>query len=214
LPADRMIAEWSDVHSIQLNTSWVVPLLWWPVLALIAAAFVVAILRLPVPSPSRLALDMRLEENIAVVEPVRLDNPVLVDLQETSFVRDVRLHAQHLRSRWNGGALARGLAPLAALGQVFLRRALYPRRWAWTAVTPRTRGDVRSARTALMCVWTGLGARGGRVWSSGKGSSHLPQEGQVKAVHLDLPYRVDGVGRTMRVTVRMQRTTPQSSRGS
>jgi hypothetical protein len=56
-----------------------------------------------------------------------------------------------------------------------------------------------------MCVWTGLGARGGRVWSSRDGSQRLPENGQVKTVHLDLPYRVDNVDRTMRVTIRIAR---------
>jgi hypothetical protein len=207
LPTDRMIAEWSDVYTVQLDTPWVVPLLWWPIVAIVVVALTMAALRLFVPSPSRLALDMRLQENVAVVEPVRLDNPVLVDLQETSLVRDVQLYTRYLRSRWSRGALGRGLAFIVAPIQVLLRRALYPRRWAWTAVIPRTRGDARSVRTGLLCVWTGLGARDGRVWSCQDGLLSLPPEGQVKAVHLDLPYRVDNVNRTMRVTVRIQRTT-------
>jgi len=56
-----------------------------------------------------------------------------------------------------------------------------------------------------MCVWTGLGARGGRVWSEHDGSQRLPEDGQVKAVHLDLAYRVDNVDRKMRVTIRIGR---------
>jgi hypothetical protein len=197
--ADRMIAEWSDVYAVQLNTPWVVPLIWWPVIAILVAGIVTTILRLFVPSPSRLPLDMRLEENIAVVEPVRLDNPVLVDLQETSLVKDVQLTTRHLRSQWNGSVLAFIAGPV----RVLLRRALYPRRWAWTAVIPRVRADARSVRTGLMCVWTGLGARRGRVWSQRDGSQRLPEDGQVKMVHMDLPYRVDNVSRTMRVTIRI-----------
>ena len=206
-PADRMIAEWSDIYTVQLNTPWVVPLCWWPIAAILVAGVIAAVLRLLVPSPSRLPLDMRLEENIAVVEPVRLDNPVLVDLQETSLVRDVQLYTRYLRSRWNGSTFWWGLAHVVGPVQVLLRRALYPRRWAWTAVIPRIRGDARFVRMGLMCVWTGLGARGGRVWSSQGGLQHLPQEGQVKSVHLDLPYRVDNVDRTMRVTIRIGRMT-------
>jgi hypothetical protein len=144
---------------------------------------------------------MRLEENIAVVEPVRLDNPVLVDLQETSFVKDVQLTTRYLRSQWNGNVLAFIAGPV----RVLLRRTLYPRRWAWTAVIPRVRADARSVRTGLMCVWTGLGARKGRVWSQRDGSQRLPDDGQVKTVHMDLPYRVDNVSRTMRVTIRIGR---------
>jgi hypothetical protein len=179
----------------------VVPLCWWPVAAFLVVAVIAAVLKLFVPSPSRLALDMRLEENIAVVEPTRLDNPVLVDLQETSLAREVRMYTRYLRSRWNGSAAAMIVGPIL----VILRRALYPRRWAWTAVIPRVRGDARSARTGLMCVWTGFGARGGRMWSCQDGSSLLPPEGQVKTVHLDLPYRVDNVNRTMRVAIRIRR---------
>jgi hypothetical protein len=197
--ADRMIAEWSDLYAVQLDTPWVVPLCWWPIAAILVAGVVTTLLRLLVPDPSRLPLDMRLEENIAVVEPVRLDNPVLVDLQETSLLKDAQLYTRYLRSRWNGSVLALIVGPV----RVLLRRALCPRRWAWTAVIPRVRGDARSVRTGLMCVWTGLGARGGRVWSKHDGSQRLPEDGQVKAMHLDLAYRVDNVDRKMRVTIRI-----------
>jgi len=204
-PADRTVAEWSEIYAIQLNTPWVVPICWWPIAAILAAGVITAVLRLLVPNPGRLPLDMRLEENIAVVEPVRLDNPVLVDLQETSLATDVRLHTRYLTSLWSGSALGPSLALVVGPARVLLRRALCPRRWAWTAVTPRVRGDVRSVHTGLLCVWTGLGARRGRVWSCHDGSQPLPQNGQVKSVHLDLPYRVDNVNRTMRVTVRIGR---------
>ena len=195
------ISEWSELHSVQLKTPWVVPLCWWPIAAIVILGIVAALLRLLVPNPGYLPLDMRLEENVAVVEPVRLDNPVLVDLQETSLVKDVQLTTRYLRSRWNGSVLALIAGPL----RVLLRRALCPRRWAWMAVIPRVRGDARSVRTGLMCVWTGLGARGGRVWSEHDGSQRLPEDGQVKAVHLDLAYRVDNVDRKMRVTIRIGR---------
>jgi hypothetical protein len=198
---DRMIAEWSDVYSVQLNAPWVVPLCWWPVAVILVAGVITTLLRLLVPNPSLLPLDMRLEENVAVVEPVRLDNPVLVDLQETSFLKDVRLYTRYLRSRWGGSALATVVGPV----RVFLRRILCPRRWAWMAVIPRVRGDAKAVRTGLMCVWTGLGARGGRVWSEHDGSQRLPEDGQVKAVHMDLAYRADNVDRKMRVTVRIGR---------
>ncbi|MGE5295742.1 MAG: hypothetical protein ACM3VT_13020, partial [Solirubrobacterales bacterium] len=180
---------------------WVVPLIWWPIIVILIAGIVTTVLRLFVPSPSRLPLDMRLEENVAVVEPVRLDNPVLVDLQETSFMKDVQLYTRYLRSQWNGSVLAFVAGPV----QVFLRRTFYPRRWAWTAVIPRVRGNSQFIRTGLICVWTGLGARNGRVWSQGDGSQPLPQDGQIKVVHLDLPYRVDNVSRTMRVAIRIGR---------
>lgn len=199
--ADRMVVEWSDLCEVRLNTPWVVPLCWWPVAAILVLGTLTALLRRLVPDPSRLPLDMRLEENIAVVEPVRLDNPVLVDLQETSFLKDVQMYTRYLRSRWDGSALALIIGPL----RVLLRRALCPRRWAWTAVIPRVRGDGRSVRTGLMCVWTGLGARRGRVWSDRDGSQRIPEDGQVGAVHLDLAYRADNVDRKMRVTVRIGR---------
>jgi len=184
-----------------LNTPWVVPLCWWPVAAIVILGIFVAFLRLFVPNPGYLPLDMRLEENVAVVEPVRLDNPVLVDLQETSLVKDVQLYTRYLRNRWNGSVLALFVGPL----RVLLRRALCPRRWAWMAVIPRVRSDAQSVRSGLMCVWTGLGARRGRVWSEHDGSQRLPEDGQVKVVHLDLAYRVDNVDRKMRVTVRIGR---------
>ncbi len=200
-PADRVVSEWSDLYTVQLSMPWVIPLCWWPVAALLVIVILTTLLRLVVPSPGRLALDMRLEENIAVVEPTRLDNAVLVDLQETSFATDVRMFTRYLRSRWNGSVAAMIVGPI----RVLLRRALSPRRWAWMAVIPRVRGDARSARTGLMCVWTGLGARGGRVWSCQDGSGRLPSEGQVKTMYLDLSYRADNVNRTMRVAIRIRR---------
>ncbi len=200
-----MIAEWSDLYAVQLDMPWVVPLCWWPIAAFVVLAVLTAVLKLLVPSPSRLALDMRLEENIAVVEPTRLDNPVLVDLQETSVAKDMQLYTRYLRSCWNGSAAGQVLAMIVGPVRVLLRRALYPRRWAWTAVIPRIRGDARSARTGLMCVWTGLGARRGRMWSCQDGSVALPPEGQVKTMYLDLPYRADHVNRTMRVAIRIGR---------
>ena len=149
-----MIAEWSDVYAVQLDTPWV------RAVVLVAGCgdpdrrnhhHLAAAAR---SDPSLLPLDMRLEENIAVVEPVRLDNPVLVDLQETSFIKDVQLYTRYLRSQWNGSALALIAGPL----RVFLRRVLYPRRWAWTAVIPcpenwtsgpgRAYGSWRRGRTA------------------------------------------------------------------
>jgi len=225
-PADRMVAEWSDVYSIHLDAPWAVPLCWWPIAAVLLMAVVATVLRVFVPSPSRLALDMRLEDNVAVVEPVRLDNPVLVDLKETSLAEELVLYARYLCGRWDHvgrhlaqqaglgsdstfgvglGRFLQGTAAVIAPIRVLLRRSLYPRRWAWAAIIPRIRGNTALVRTGLLCVWTGLGTRRGRVWSSQAGSLALPDEGQTRSIDLDLPYRIDSVDRTMRVTVRVRR---------
>jgi hypothetical protein len=82
---------------------------------------------------------------------------------------------------------------------------LFARRRAWTAIIPRIRGDAQRVHTGLLCVWTGPGARRGRVWSSQGGLLDLPQEGQSKSINLDLPYQADGIDRNMRVTVRVRR---------
>jgi hypothetical protein len=229
------VAEWSDVYAVPLNAPWVIPLCWWPVAAVLVMAAVVMVLRVLVPSPSRLALDMRLEENIAVVEPVRLDNPVLVDLRETSLAEEIVLYARYLCGRWSNagrrlarqagrgpesivaGVLSRFLAVAAAVAAplwVLLRRSLYPRRWAWAAIIPRIRGNAALVRTGLLCVWTGLGARRGRVWSSQAGSLALPDEGQTKSINLDFPYRIDSMDRTMRVTVRVRRMVAEEVRAT
>ena len=212
-PTDRVVTEWSDIYRIDLETAWVVPLCWWPIAALLVLLLVMAVLRLLVPSPGRLGLDMRLEENIAVVEPVRFDNPVLVDLRETPLAREMRLRRRYLSCRWGargpsgaGKPLVSALAALVAAGGVILRRALYPRRWAWAAIMPRIRGDARQVHTELLCVWTGLGARTGRAWSSQSGQVELPRDGEIRTIDLELPYRVEDVDRTMRVTVRIRRT--------
>lgn len=226
LPADRLVAEWSDVYTIHLDAPWSVPLCWWPIAAVLLMALVATVLRVLVPSPSRLALDMRLEDNVAVVEPVRLDNPVLVDLKETSLAEELVLYARYLCGRWDHvgrhlaqqaglgsdstfgvglGRFLQGTAAVIAPIRVLLRRSLYPRRWAWAAIIPRIRGNTALVRTGLLCVWTGLGTRRGRVWSSQAGSLALPDEGQTRSIDLDLPYRIDSVDRTMRVTVRVRR---------
>lgn len=225
-PTDRVIAEWSDVYAVNLDTPWVIPLCWWPLMALLVAAALTVVLRRFVPSPSKLALDMRLEENVAIVEPVRLDNPVLLDLHETPFAREVQFHIRHLGTQWDVagrnlvrqagfgtdssvaalvGAFMRGIACVVAPIQDVVRHAVYPRRWAWAAIIPRVRGDARVVRTGLLCVWTGLGARDGRAWSSQGGPLDLPMEGQVKSINMDLPYRAEGVDRSMRVTIRVRR---------
>jgi hypothetical protein len=226
LPADRMVAEWSDVYAIHLDAPWAVPACWWPLAAVLLMVVVAMVLRVLVPSPSRLALDMRLEDNVAIVEPVRLDNPVLVDLKETSLAEELVLYARYLCGRWDHvgrhlarqaglgqdsrfgvglGRLLQGVAAVVAPIRVLLRRGLYPRRWAWATIIPRIRGNAALVRTGLLCVWTGLGARRGRVWSSQAGSLALPDEGQTRSIDLDLPYRIDSVDRTMRVTVRVRR---------
>ena len=220
------VVEWSDMVPIHLTAPWIIPACWWPVVGVLLIAVVVMVLRVLVPSPSRLPLDLRLEENVAVVEPVRLDNPVLLDLKETSLAQELVLYSRFLCGQW--AAAGRNLARLAGrrtdstlatlLGRfletvaalvapvwVLLRRSLYPRRWAWATVVPRIRGNAASARTGLLCVWTGLGARRGRVWCSQAGSLKLPEEGQTRSINLDLPYRIDSVDRTMRVTVRVRR---------
>jgi hypothetical protein len=225
-PADRMLAEWSDLYTIHLDAPWAVPLCWWPIAAVLLMAIVATVLRVLVPSPSRLALDMRLEDNVAIVEPVRLDNPVLVDLKETPLAEEMVLYARYLCGRWDHvgrhlaqqaglgpdsrfgiglGRFLQGVAAVVAPIRVLLRRSLYPRRWAWAAIIPRIRGNAALVRTGLLCVWTGLGARRGRVWSSQAGSLALPDEGQTRSIDLDLPYRIDSVDRTMRVTVRVRR---------
>jgi hypothetical protein len=217
----RTIAEWSDVYAINLDAPWAVPLLWWPLTAALLAAGIVALLRLSVPSPSRLALDLRLEENVAIVEPVRLDNPVLLDLHETPLAKEIQLCTRYLGDRWElarrsggrpesfartaQGTLLRGLAWVVGPLQVLLRRAFRVRRYAWAAIIPRIRGDARRVHTALLCVWTGLGTRRGRLWSSQGGALELPHERQTKSISLDLPYQANGVDRTMRVTVRVRR---------
>jgi hypothetical protein len=106
------------------------------------------------------------------------------------------------------------VAAVVAPIRVLLRRSLYPRRWAWATVIPRLRDNTALVRTGLLCVWTGLGARRGRVWSSQAGTLTLPEEGQTKSINLDLPYRIDSMDRTMRVTVRVRRMVAEEVRAT
>ena len=41
-PTDRVIAEWSDIYTVQLNTPWVVPLCWWPIAAILVVGVIAA----------------------------------------------------------------------------------------------------------------------------------------------------------------------------
>jgi hypothetical protein len=218
---DRTIAEWSDVYAIDRSLPWAIPLMWWPLTVVLVAAGMTMLLRLLVPKPHRLALDLRLEENVAIVEPVRFDNPVLLDLHETPLTREIQLYTRYLLGRWDraraggsrsgpvGGtvsrALLQGVALVAGPLHVLLRRVFLARRCAWAAIIPRIRGNVRHMHTGLVCVWTGLRARRGRIWSSQGGAFEPPPERQVKSINLDLPYQVDNVDRTIRVTVRVRR---------
>jgi hypothetical protein len=165
--------------------------------------------------PDQLGLDVRLEESVAVVEPASPSNPVHVALRPTALGEDVELHMRYLGSRWGAagpvvGKLLRCLAVIVAPAWVLLRRCALPRWWAWILVTPKTGSDSQRARSGLLCVWTSPFAKA-RAWSSETGSFDLPAEGQTKSITLDLPYQMDGSKRSMRVSVRFRKVTPEGA---
>jgi len=211
--ADGSMAEWTPVYSVDLVLPRVIPWCWWFLAAGVVYLAVVAVLRLFARRPDRLGLDMRLAEHVATVEPIALDSPVAISLHQTTLGIDVELQTRYLISRWEAagpaaGKLLRPLATVIAPVKVLIRRGLFPRRWAWALITPKTAGHVQGVRQGLLCVWTNPFARTGRAWSSEVGSFELPADGQVKSITLDLPYRMDGVTRNMRVSVKIRKMAP------
>lgn len=209
----RTMAEWTPVYAVDLVLPRVIPWCWWFLAAGVVYLAVVVVLRLFARRPDRLGLDMRLEEHVAIVEPAAFDSPVAISLHQTTLGIDVELQTRYLISRWEAagpaaGKLLRPLATVLAPVKVLIRRCLFPRRWAWALIAPKTAGHVQGVRQGLLCVWTNPFARTGRAWSSEVGSFDLPAEGQVKSITLDLPYRMDGVTRKMRVSVKIRKMAP------
>ncbi len=201
------ISEWTDVTFVSIATAKVLPWCWWALAGAAAVLLAVFVLKLLAPRPSRLGLDVRLAENIAIVEPASFHSPVAIDLREASLRTDVDLHVAHALSRSQAGGLKPLVAVLVSAG-VLLRRAVYPRRWAWALITPRIGGGVRHAQKGLLCVWTGPLVRKGRVWSQQTGAIPIPGAGQATSITLDLPYRMDGAARSIRVSVRIRNGEP------
>ncbi len=206
---ERTIAEWTEVYSIDLTLPRVIPWCWWFLAALVVYLVLVALLKLFARRPDRLGLDMRLQEFVAVVDPAGLDSPVSISLQPTALSKEIELQKHYLLGRSDG--LAQVLRPLAgvlAFVKVLMRRGFLPRRWAWASITPKTGGNVRHVRRGLVCVLTTPFAKTGHGWSSEIGSFDLPGDGQTKSITLDLPYQMEGVTRSMRVSIRIRKMAP------
>ncbi|HPC94029.1 MAG TPA: vWA domain-containing protein [Sedimentisphaerales bacterium] len=209
-PDPMPISEWTDVTFVSIATAKVVPWCWWALAAVAILLLVVFVLKLLVPRPGRLGLDVRLAENIATVEPASFHSPVAIDLRGTPLRTDVDLHVAHALSGLETGGLKPLVAVLVAAG-VLLRRGVYPRRWAWALITPRIGPGVRHVRKGLLCVWTGPLARRGRLWSRQTGTIPIPGPGQAASISLDLPYRMDGTARSIRVSVRIRNGEPPAA---
>lgn len=207
-PETARITEWTDVTIVSVVTAQVVPWCWWVLAVVAATLLVVFILKMLAPRPSALDLDLRLEENVATVEPASLRSPVAIELAATSLRLDVDLHVAHAKSC----SKATGLKPLvvaSVVAGVILRRALCPRRWAWTLITPNIGTGVDHVQKGLLCVWTGPIARKGRAWSSQSGAITLPGKGQARSIALDLGYEMAGTTRSIRVSVRVRNSMLQ-----
>ncbi|UCD52209.1 MAG: VWA domain-containing protein [Phycisphaerales bacterium] len=216
----QMVAEWTPVYTVDLVLPRVIPWCWYFLGAIAVYMAVVAIVRLFARHPDRLGYDMRLAENVATVEPAALGSPVEIQLQQTTLDIDISLHARYLANRWEGvipvsGKLAWHLAHVVAAVKVLVRRWLLPRRWAWTLIAPKTGGQARHVRQGLLCLWTSPFARKAQAWCSEGGSFDLPAAGQTRSITLDLPYQMDGMSRTMRVSIKVRKVGPLgANRGS
>jgi len=214
---NETILEWTPVYSIEFVLPGVVPWCWWFLAGAGVFLVLAAILRLLARRPDRLGLDIRLEENVAVIDPAGVESPIQIELRATTLGKDMELYRRYLTGRWEGAgravpligpAVGRGLGALAvvvAFASVSVRRCLYPRRWAWTLITPKIAGGAQHVGKGLVCVWTSPFVRKGRAWSSGTGLFDLPGEGQARSITLELPYQMGGSVRTMRVGVRITR---------
>ncbi len=203
------IAEWTEVAIVDIVTAQVVPWCWWVLAAAVLALLAVFGLKMLAPHPSRLDLDVRLEESVATVEPASLRSPVAIELVPSSLASDIDLHVAHALSR-SKAAGARPLVVTFVAAGVILRRAVLPRRWAWALITPRIGAGVGRVQKGLLCVWTGPLARKGRVWSSQGGSTSIPEKGQAVSIALDLGYEMGGMSRSIRVSVKIRNGAPQT----
>jgi len=221
---NQTILEWTPVYSLQLVLPRVVPWCWWFLAGVLVFLSLVVVLRLLARRPDRLGLDLRLEENVAAIDPAGAESPIRIELRQTPLGKDMELHRRYLASRWEGAgtavpligpALGRFLGWLAigvAGATVLIRRCLYPRRWAWALITPKLGGSSRYVRKGLVCVWTSPLARKGRLWSSETGLLDLPAEGQAKSITLELAYRMGPSARTMRVGIRIRKMAPDGAK--
>jgi hypothetical protein len=228
--AQHQVTEWSDVYLLVVNMPWIVPWFWWLLICIVLLSATVRILKLLVPSPEGLHLDVRLDEDVATVEPIRLGNPMLVDVCETPLRTELSLYGRLLRSRWNTAGRATpplvprtvGIRSQAMIGEVrslvsqyatgllgsvsvLVRRWLYPRRWAWFGITPKVGKEAENVRTELLCVWTGVKSRAGRLWSSQAGILELPRRGETRVIRVELSFTIDSVARKMLVAIRIRR---------
>lgn len=208
-PNSSPIVEWTDVTVVNIVTTGVVPWCWWVLAGVIAALLAVFVLRLSAPRPDRLGVDVRLEEGVATVEPASLHSPVEIELGQTSLGIDIDLHVAHALSRSKGNGLRPFTVMLTTMG-VILRRAAYPRRWAWALLTPRIGSGVTHVQKGLFCIWTGPLTRKGRAWSSQSGVIAIPEKGRSASIALDLAYEMAGAARSIRVSVRIRNGTPQT----
>jgi len=209
----RMVAEWTPVYVVDMTLPRVIPWCWWLLAAAAVYLLAVAIVRLFARRPDALGYDLRLQESVATVEPAGLNSPVEIQLQQTTLDIDISLHARYLANRWEGviplsGKVVWHAAHVVATVKVLSRRGLLPRRWAWTLITPKTGAQARHVRQGLLCVWTSPLSRTARAWCSEGGSFDLPADGQTQSMTLDLPYQMDGVTRTMRVSIRLKKAGP------
>ncbi len=203
------ITEWTDVTVIHIVTAGVVPWCWWVLAGVVLALLAVFVLRLLAPRPDRLGVDVRLEEGVATIEPASLHSPVEIELGQTSLGIDIDLHVAHALSRSKGNGLRLFTVMLTTMG-VILRRAVYPRRWAWALLTPRIGSGVTHVQKGLFCIWTGPLTRKGRAWSSQSGITAIPEKGRSASIALDLAYEMARVARSIRVSVKIRNGAPQT----
>lgn len=208
-PDGSPITEWTDVTVINIVTTGVVPWCWWVLAGGIVALLAVFVLRLAAPRPDRLGVDVRLEEGVATIEPASLHSPVEIELGQTSLGIDIDLHLAHALSRSKTSRLKPITVMLTAMG-VILRRAVYPRRWAWALLTPRIGSGVTHVQKGLFCIWTGPLTRKGRAWSSQSGIVAIPEKGRSASIALDLAYEMAKVARSIRVSVKIRNGAPQT----
>lgn len=210
-PDGSQIAEWVDFTIVNVVTAQVIPWCWWTLGVVGFVLLAVFILKILAPRPSGLDLDLRLEENVARVEPTSLHSPVAIELSGTSLWLDINLHIAHAMSR-SKTTRPKPLVVASAAAGVILRRAIYPRRWAWALITPKIGAGAEHVQKGLLCVWTGPFARQGRAWSSQSGAIALPGKGQASSIALDLGYDMAGTTRSIRVNVRLRNGAPQRER--
>jgi len=223
----HLITEWSDPYQLIVNKPRM-PYVWWLIVILSAVGVWVRLLKIPVPFPEHLGLDVRLMSENAIIEPIS-NHPMLANIQQTSLCSEFLMYSQYLHSRLGiagtkmltqiigissrAGAVfssifgntGEALLYIFAALRVLLGRLFLARRWTLITVRPKIKEGAKNVQVGLVRIRTGLVNKDGRLWSSETGWENLPDKGEAKKIVMNLSFKMENVERNMPVTLQVRR---------